>query len=64
MVQDIYRLTPNNRKMCKQYFETPEETTERLKKTVDDMIAKMDKKAAIAFLSKLSMYDDDGNLIE
>ena len=64
MVQDIYRLTPNNMKMRKQCFETPEETSERIKRAADALIADTSIESARKFLSKLSMYDDNGDLIE
>ena len=46
------------------YTETPKELNARLEKTVANRIKNSDKESARKFLSKLSMYDENGHLID
>lgn len=41
---------------------TPEEVTARLEESVRRSIANLTKEEAVKFLSRLSMYDEDGQL--
>ena len=57
MAQMIYRKMP---KMPRE--ETPQQFTERLRKSMQNSSARTNPEAARKFLSQLSMYDKNGQL--